>query len=75
VLERLSAGPALIFGLPVPRIEEGERANLVLIDLDATWRVAEDGFRSKSTNSWLLGESLHGAIVKTIADGRVVYAA
>ena len=75
VLERMSAGPARIFGLPVPRIGEGERANLVLIDLDASWRVTEDGFRSKSTNSWLLGETLHGTIVKTIADGRVVYAA
>ena len=75
VLERMSAGPARIFGLPVPRIEEGERANLVLVDLDATWRVSEDSFRSKSTNSWLLGETLHSTIVKTIADGRVVYAA
>ena len=74
VLERMSAAPSRIFGLPVPRIEEGERANLVLIDLDATWRVTEDGFRSRSTNSWLLGETLRGTIVKTIADGRVVHA-
>ena len=38
-------------------------------------RVTEDGFRSKSVNSWLLGETLRGAVVKTIADGRVVHAA
>jgi dihydroorotase len=75
VLERLSAGPARTFGLPVPRIEVGERANLVLLDLDATWVVTESGFRSKSTNSWLLGQTLRGAVVKTVADGRVVYAA
>ena len=75
VLERMSAGPARVFGLPVPRVEVGERANLVLLDLDATWRVEEDGFRSKSANSWLLGETLRGAVVKTIADGRVVHAA
>ena len=37
--------------------------------------MTEDGFRSKSVNSWLLGETLRGAIVKTIADGRVVHAA
>ena len=59
----------------MPRIEEGERANLVLLDLDATWRVTDSGFRSKSTNSWLLGQTLRGAIVKTVADGRVVHAA
>ena len=75
LLERMSAGPARVFGLPVPRIEEGERANLVLLDLDAAWRVTEETFRSKSTNSWLLGQTLRGAIVKTIADGRVVHAA
>ena len=62
-------------GYPVPRIEEGERANLVLLDLDATWRVTEDGFRSRSANSWLLGQTLRGGVVKTIADGRVVHAA
>ena len=75
VLERMSSGPARVFELPVPRIAVGERANLVLIDLDARWLVTEDGFRSKSTNSWLLGQTLKGAIVKTIADGRVVHAA
>jgi dihydroorotase len=75
VLERMSAGPARVFGLPVPGIAVGERANLVLLDLDATWRVTEDGFRSRSTNSWLLGQTLRGAVVKTIADGRVVHAA
>jgi dihydroorotase len=75
LLERMSAGPARVFGLPVPRVEVGARANLVLLDLDATRRVTEDGFRSRSTNSWLLGETLRGAVVKTIAGGRVVHAA
>jgi dihydroorotase len=75
VLERMSAGPARVFGLPVPRIAVGEVANLVLLDLEQTWTVREDGFRSRSTNSWLLGRRLTGAVVKTVADGRVVHAA
>jgi dihydroorotase len=74
LLERLSAGPARAFGLPVPTIAVGEIANLVELDLDAEWTVAEDGFRSKSANSWLLGERLRGAVRRTIADGRVVFA-
>ena len=74
VLERMSTGPARVFDLPVPRIAVGERANLVLIDLESHWLVTEDGFRSKSTNSWLLGQTLKGSIVKTVADGRVVHA-
>jgi dihydroorotase len=75
VLERLSAGPARALGLPVPAIAVGETANLVLLDLEAEWKVSEDGFRSLSANSWLLGEQLTGAVVKTVAAGRVVYAA
>jgi dihydroorotase len=75
VLERMSAGPARVFGLPVPRIAVGEVANLVLLDLEQTWTVRADAFRSRSTNSWLLGQTLTGKVVKTVADGRVVHAA
>ena len=75
VLERMSAGPARAFALEEPRIEVGARANLVLLDLDAEWEVTGDGFRSRSANSWLLGETLRGRVVRTIADGRVVFAA
>ena len=75
LLERMSAGPARAFGLPEPRIEVGARANLVALDLDAEWQVTEDGFRSLSANSWLLGETLRGRVVRTIADGREVFAA
>jgi dihydroorotase len=75
ILERLSAGPARALGLPVPRIVVGEPANLVLLDLEAEWTVTEDGFRSRSVNSWLLGERLTGVVVKTVAAGRVVHAA
>jgi dihydroorotase len=75
LLERMSTGPAQAFGLDVPRIEVGVRANLVALDLDAGWTVAEDGFRSLSANSWLLGESLRGRVVKTVADGRLAFEA
>ncbi len=73
LLERMSTGPARAFGLEEPRIEVGARANLVALDLDAEWTVTEDGFRSLSANSWLLGETLRGRVVKTVADGRLVF--
>jgi len=75
ILERLSAGPARALGLPVPQIAVGEPANLVLLDLDAEWTVREEAFRSRSANSWLLGKTLVGAVVKTVAAGRVVFSA
>ncbi|HYY33479.1 MAG TPA: dihydroorotase [Gaiellaceae bacterium] len=75
LLERMSAGPARIYGLEPPRIAVGAPANLVVLDLEATWCVDPDGFRSRSTNSWLLGATLTGKVVQTVADGKVVYAA
>jgi dihydroorotase len=75
LLERMSTGPARALGLPEPRIEVGARANLAVLDLDDEWQVTEAGFRSLSANSWLLGETLRGRVVRTIADGREVFAA
>jgi dihydroorotase len=73
LIERMTAGPARIYGLESPRIAVGAPANLVLLDLDAPWRVHENGFRSKSRNSWLLGETLRGRVRATVAAGRLVY--
>jgi dihydroorotase len=73
LLERMSAGPARIFGLDRPRAAVGAPANLVLLDLDGTTHVTEHGFRSRSANSWLLGRTLRGRIAMTIAAGAVVH--
>jgi len=73
ILERMSSGPARVYGLDEPRIAVGAKANLVLLDTDATWRVEEGGFRSRSANSWLLRRTLKGRVRMTVAAGRVAY--
>jgi dihydroorotase len=73
LLERMSGGPARALGLPEPHVEVGARANLVLLDPEAEWTVEESGFRSRSANSWLLGKTLRGRVLTTVADGRVVH--
>jgi dihydroorotase len=75
ILERMSTGPARAYGLDEPRIAVGATANLVLLDLNATWRVEESRFRSRSKNSWLLGETLRGKVRATVASGRTVFEA
>jgi dihydroorotase len=75
VLERMSAGPARIYGLEPPRIAVGAPANLVVVDLEATWSPSEDGFRSRSSNSWLLGATLRSKVVTTVANGKLAYSA
>jgi dihydroorotase len=75
LLERLSAGPARAYGLDEPRVAVGKAANLVLLDLKASYRISEETFRSRSVNSWLLGQTVKGAVRTTIAAGRLVFAA
>jgi len=74
LLERMSAGPARVFGIERPRVATGARANLVLLDLDRSWTVGES-FKSKSANSWLLGETVQGRVVLTIANGALAFQA
>jgi dihydroorotase len=73
LLERMSAGPARIFGLDRPRIAKGAPANLVLLDLDREWTVGAQPFRSRSGNSWLLGSMLNGVVRLTLAGGKVAF--
>src|SRR3954467_13866228 len=73
VLERMSAGPATIFGLERPRIAVGAPANLTLVDTAAAWRVKPDSFKARSANSWLIGKRLRGRVRLTIAAGQVVH--
>jgi dihydroorotase len=73
LLERMSAGPARAYGLEPPKIAVGSPANLVLLDTAAEWKVEEDGFRSRSVNSWLLGHTVRGQVRLTVAAGKVVY--
>jgi dihydroorotase len=75
VLERMSAGPARVYGLEPPRIAVGAPANLAVIDLEATWSPNEAEFRSRSANSWLLGATLRSKVVTTVANGKVACAA
>jgi dihydroorotase len=75
LLQRMSTGPAEAYGLDAPAVAVGAPANLVLLDTEASWRVTEDGFRSRSTNSWLLGATLKGRVRATIAGGRLVHEA
>ncbi|HEY2327830.1 MAG TPA: dihydroorotase [Gaiellaceae bacterium] len=73
LLERMSGGPAVIFGLDRPRIAVGAPANLTLLDLNRKWRVRSTDFKSRSANSWLLGKQLHGKVALTMAAGRTAF--
>jgi dihydroorotase len=72
VVERLSGG-AEPFGLPRPTLAPGNEANIALCDLSAEWTVGEEGYESRSLNSWCHGRTLTGRVVMTLAGGQVAY--
>lgn len=72
LVERLGGG-AEPFGLERPSLAPGSEANVVLCDLSAEWTVGEDGYESRSRNSWCAGRTLTGRVLITVAAGRVAY--
>ncbi len=72
VVSKLTSGLGLL-DLFVPTIATGQRANLVLVDLDAEWVVGESGYESRSDNCCFAGRKLRGRVLLTVAAGSVAY--
>ncbi len=63
------------FGLPAGTLAVGTPADLVLFDRDRPGRIAAETFRSKSKNSPFDGRLIQGMVLRTVVDGRTVFAA
>ena len=72
MVERMTAGGAL-YGLPIPKLEVDAEANIVLIDLEASFKVGEHGYASRSENCCFHGRTFAGVVELTVAAGAVVY--
>ncbi|MCB0831353.1 MAG: dihydroorotase, partial [Solirubrobacterales bacterium] len=72
LVEKLGSG-GVPFGIEPFTLIEGSRANLCLVDLEAEWVVGEDGYESRSVNSWCAGETLRSRVLVTLADGQVAF--
>jgi dihydroorotase len=72
LVEKLSGG-AEPFGLERPSLAPGSEANVALCDLGAEWTVGEEGYESRSDNSWCAGRTLTGRVLMTVAGGQVAY--
>jgi dihydroorotase len=72
LVERM-AGGAAPFGIERPTLAPGSEANVALCDLGAEWTVGEDGYESRSQNSWCAGRALTGRVMVTIAAGQVAF--
>ncbi|HYM32130.1 MAG TPA: dihydroorotase [Candidatus Cybelea sp.] len=73
VLGAMTAKPAAILGLAQGRLAAGAPADLVLLDLEAPWRIDERKFRSKSKNSPFDGRPVQGRVERTVVGGATVF--
>jgi dihydroorotase len=72
-VDALTAAPAKVVGLPVPRIRDGARADLVLVDPNAKWKIDPARFKSKSRNTPFAGHEARGRVVMTVVSGDVAF--
>jgi dihydroorotase len=72
VVERMSRGPAVAFGLPVPALRAGEPANLTLWNLSERWLVGPP-YASRSRNCAFAGRTLQARCTLTVAGGSVAH--
>lgn len=71
LLQRMSSGPASVYGLNAGCVQEGHPADLVIFHPAQEWKV--DSFLSKASNTPFWGENLPGIIYETICGGKTVY--
>ena len=72
IVEKLGSGGEP-FGVERSSLAPGSEANIALCDLSAKWTVGEEGYESRSANSWCAGEELTGRVLMTLAGGQVAY--
>ncbi len=71
LIEAMCHRPREIYGLEPVGLFEGSRADLVLVDLEGTWIVDPEDFRSKGRNCPFAGRDLEARIVWTMYRGEI----
>ena len=73
LLDRLCTRPRKIFGLPGGTLEEGEAADLTVIDPNCSYTIDPADFRSMGKAGPFNGWTVEGAIAMTLCGGETVY--
>lgn len=71
IVEKMAINPRKILSIPVPKFEEGEIANLTLLDIDTVWTVDIKKFKSKSHNSPFDKRLMTGKAIGVINKGKM----
>jgi dihydroorotase len=66
LVQKLCVAPRQILGLPVPKIEQGQPAEITVFDPDLSWTLEVGHILSKSKNTPFIGQSFTGKVLKTV---------
>jgi len=75
LVRRMSTVPAAVFRLPGGTLKPGAPADVVVLDVTASWTVDPTTFFSKSRNTPFAGRALTGRPVLTLVGGKIVHGA
>ena len=73
LLRLMSYQPAQLLHIPGGSLQQGEIADIILIDENAQWMVEPEKLHGKSKNAVFKGRTLQSKIKMTICKGRIVY--
>ena len=73
LVDALTRAPSRIAAIESPALREGRRAEICVIDTERRFTVRREEIRSKSLNTPFLGKTFTGAVILTMANGRVVH--
>lgn len=73
LINALTVNPRKILGLEIPKIEEGEKANLTLFTVSGETKLNEKDFYSKSKNSPFINKALQGKVIGAVNNNKGVW--
>ena len=73
LINQLTTNPRNIFGLPIPKIAEGEMACLTIFDPSIEYTFEQSNIKSTSTNNPFLGKTLTGKVLGIINNNKTVF--
>jgi dihydroorotase len=73
LIEALTTNPYSILGLELPKIEEGEKANLTIFSPEGETILDERSILSKSKNTPFTGKKLQGKVIGTINNNKAYW--
>ena len=73
LINQLTTNPRNIFGLPIPKIAEGEMASLTVFDPTIEYTFEQTNIKSKSANNPFVGKKLTGKVLGIINNNKTIF--